>query len=224
MNWFDYWHTFTIFIVCIPYGVLIKNNRTEIINFIDKFSTQKLRKKVTEFFMTENIIVIVFLILGLWYSDAAVNKTYDYELIKDIVVSLLGFSGLILTFMLGNLLSNKSNLQKNFNELKATIVIEVAKGRFNFAEKDKEINNLKEDYQKSIKQNTEYIGETFLWGFITIFCFIMSLFGLIIKPYDQAITHSISFLVFAGVFGGFGVMLKTFNKYSRTLQYDFSRI
>jgi len=148
----------------------------------------------------------------------ALETEFNYVLIEDIAVGMLGVSGIIFTFMIGALLSNKSDLQKNLNEIDLQIILGIRNSGFDHLSDDETVRNKITGINKAMKKKDKSTREVLLWGLLTIFSFIVSLFGIMLLPVGEKSTGSNYFLIFEGIWFGFGALLFTFDRFDSSLR------
>ena len=141
------------------------------------------------------------LLFGLITQDVFTSE--HYNTISDILVGLFGFSGLIFTFLIGNILRNESDLMKNIGdyEIKQDEAL-LVHGSSVFNKYQKRIDEF--DQSLSICKNN--FQRSMGLGLLSIGLFFVSLLCVILEPYFAKIEVSGVYLniwLFATLFLGF---------------------
>jgi len=213
MNLYEYLPAIIIFLLTIPYGILVYYDKQKIVELL-RISNIKVLSKLT----FVHFILFIFPVIGLLFSMNALETEFNYVLIEDIAVGMLGVSGIIFTFMIGALLSNKSDLQKNLNEIDLQIILGIRNSGFDHLSDDETVRNKITGINKAMKKKDKSTREVLLWGLLTIFSFIVSLFGIMLLPVGEKSTGSNYFLIFEGIWFGFGALLFTFDRFDSSLR------
>jgi len=150
----------------------------------------------------------LFLIIGIlisWLVSDANQSTFDT--VKDITVNLLGFTGLIFTFVLGNLLKSKSDLEKSIMDLEVNQAIQIKNTGHNLKIYDEKRDEMK----KSLYNVNKATRNSFLRGLGSISMYIISIIGLILRPIIKS-KGSADLLIFCGLLLGINFILELFSQ------------
>jgi len=186
MDLFDGMLLFVNFLVGLVFGVTISK------------STKKNKREgpsIGRLLSTYSIIAIVIgVFLGVVTLD--IFTPDHYKTISDILVSLFGFSGLIFTFLMGNILRNESEFKKNIRdyEIKRDEALLVS-GRYGYDMYQEKIDEL----VQSLAICKRNFKRAMILGLSSIGAFFVSLFCVILEPY-YAKFELISFYPNVGIF------------------------
>jgi len=185
-----------------------------LIGFILGFLISKKREKEIESKPQINVDYFnnfsrcLFLILGIvisWLVSGVDQSIFDT--MKDITVNLLGFTGLIFTFVLGNILKSKSDLEKSIMDLEVNQAIQIRHIGRNLNIYDEKRDEMK----NSLSDVNRAIHESFLRGLTSISMYILSIIGLISRPIVKP-KWSANLLIFCGLLLGVNFLLELFSQ------------
>ena len=140
---------------------------------IDKNSVENLGLKLS------NYTRYMFLFFGTAVAWLALDVDFSiYDITKDIVVNILGFTGLIFTFLIGNFIKNKSDLEKSIIELQVAQAIQKRNTGYDNIIYEEKINEIR----ALIEKNNMYIKKILVKGISSILFYIICIIGLIYYP------------------------------------------
>lgn len=182
----------------------IKNNKKNIIS-------------ITFLSFIINNIRIIFLGIGTVVSLlATILNVSPYGVVKDVVVNILGFTGLLFTFLMGNSIKNKSDYEKSVIELEIKKEITV-----NIDDQNTYCNKI-EEIMSSLKRNDKYMISIFQKGLFSIIFYIMSIVGLVIQPlYNNSFGNLVdNLIIFWGFFLGLNFLLELFIEFESVINEE----
>jgi len=148
---------------------------------------------------------LIAMVFGVFMGFVTQNifTSDHYRTISDILVSLFGFSGLIFTFLIGNILRNESDLKRNIGdyEIKRDEALLVS-GKYGYDNYQERIDEL----VRSLAICKNNFNRAMILGLFSIGFFFISLFCVILEPYFARTDPSGLYLnvwIFATMFLGF---------------------